>query len=159
MQLFLRGHYILQGHYINFKIRVGKWANYLFSILNLLTPVWLTLSTWVLSRLLSGVLEKFPESIDCELETVYGLFISWNTKKHTFEFRTSNKIKFWLNQFGHKRSQHRLDMGGTNFPPPISKYFYKPVINSVRVKVILSQNFILFEFRTCVFWISRDEKP
>ena len=34
-----------------------------------------------------------------------------------------------INQFGHKRSQHRLDMGGTNrdrhVPSPISKYFNK----------------------------------
>ena len=30
-----------------------------------------------------------------------------------------------LNQFGHKRSQHRLDMGGQTSPSPISKYFNK----------------------------------
>ena len=30
-----------------------------------------------------------------------------------------------LNQFGHKRSQHRFDMGGQTSPPPISKYFNK----------------------------------
>ena len=38
--------------------------------------------------------------------------------------------EYFLNQFGHKRSQHRSDMGGQTSPPPISKYFNKKRIPS-----------------------------
>ena len=41
-----------------------------------------------------------------------------------------DKLFYHINQFGHKRSQHRLDMEGTNVPPPISKYFNKKEVPS-----------------------------
>ena len=37
----------------------------------------------------------------------------------------TSKKNISFNQSGHERSRHRLDMGGTNVPPPISKYFNK----------------------------------
>ena len=36
---------------------------------------------------------------------------------------TLSDQKSFFNQSGHKRCWHRLDIGGPNVPPPISKYF------------------------------------